>query len=64
MIGRKKTRMISEGHEPGQAPFAMIEWGLVLAWRMREEDDEGVGGVKREHGKSPHRWHMDARKCQ
>jgi hypothetical protein len=25
----------------------MVEWGLLRAWYMREEDDEGVGGLKR-----------------
>jgi hypothetical protein len=28
-------------------PYMMVEWGLVRGYHMREEDDEGVGGVKR-----------------
>lgn len=37
----------------------MAEWGLIAAWRMREGDDAGVGGVKRDcpHGGwSPFNW--------
>ena len=28
-------------------PYGMVEWGLLRAWHLREEDDEGVGGLKR-----------------
>lgn len=63
MRRRKPVSVPEEGHLPGQAPFAMVEWGLVLAWRMREEDDEGVGGLKQlDDMRSPHNWHMWARK--
>jgi hypothetical protein len=44
----------------GQTPYDMIEWSLLKAHHMREQDDEGIGGLKRvpwftyrEHGRKP-----------
>ncbi|PWI15976.1 hypothetical protein DI272_18755 [Streptomyces sp. Act143] len=46
-------------------PHGMAEWGLVLAWQMRDADDEGIGGMKRDcphGGRSPFNWWYEARR--
>jgi hypothetical protein len=48
-------------------PHGMVEWGLLAAWHMREQDDEGIGGVKRpcpRGGWSPFNWWCAARRRQ
>ncbi|MFJ1560411.1 hypothetical protein [Streptomyces mirabilis] len=48
-------------------PLGIIEWTAVVAWRMREHDDEGIGGVKvaPADGRSPfHWWHKERRQRQ
>jgi hypothetical protein len=46
-------------------PHGMVEWGAVSAWRMREADDEGIGGVKQDcprGGWSPFNWWREMRR--